>query len=93
MAEKYKIKPLLWQVKDAASTKFHISQDDYFGTIATVLSLLRQAAEKKPENITPDFYKALKNLEKDLVWLQKNYQIKPRTKKKNKIPKGKEKSQ
>ena len=93
MAEKYKIKPLLWLVKDEASTKFHISQDDYFGTIATILSLLRQAAEKNPETINPDFYKAFENLEKDLVWLQKNYQIKPRIKKKNKTPKGKEISQ
>jgi hypothetical protein len=93
MAEKYKIKPLLCLVKDEASTKFHISQDDYFGTIATILSLLRQAAEKNPETITPDFYKALASLEKDLVWLQKNYQIKPKIKKKKRIPKGKEKSQ
>lgn len=88
MPEKYKIKSLVWVVKDEASTKFHVSQDDYFGTIATVLSLWRQNIEKNPKNINPDFYKTFKSLEKDLIWLQQNYQINPKIKKKNRIPKG-----
>ncbi|HZJ40846.1 MAG TPA: hypothetical protein VFD16_01110 [Candidatus Saccharimonadales bacterium] len=90
MTAKYKITPLVWLVKDEASTKFHVSQDDYFGTIATILSLWRQKIEKNPETLNPDFYKTFKSLEKDLIWLQKNYQIKPKTKKKNRIPKGKD---
>jgi hypothetical protein len=90
MSAKYQIKSLVWQVKDEASTKFHISQDDYFGTIATILSLWRQNIEKNPDIINPDFYKTLSEVEKDLSWLQKNYQIKPRIKKKNKTPNGKE---
>jgi len=88
MPEKYKIKPLVWVVKDEASTKFHVSQDDYFGTIATILSLWRQNIEKNPKNINPDFYKTFKSLEKDLIWLQQNYQINPKIKKKNRMPKG-----
>ncbi|MFA6416676.1 MAG: hypothetical protein WCW61_00625 [Patescibacteria group bacterium] len=93
MSAKYLIKPGVWLLKDEASTKFHLSQDDYFGTIATILSLWRQNIEKNPDLINPDFYQTLNEVEKDLIWLQKNYQIKPRIKKKNKIPKGKEISQ
>jgi len=88
MPEKYKIKPLVWVVKDEASTKFHVSQDDYFGTIATILSLWRQNIEKNPKNINPDFYKTFKSLEKELIWLQQNYQINPKIKKQNRMPKG-----
>lgn len=93
MSAKYLIKPGVWLLKDEASTKFHLSQDDYFGTIATILSLWRQNIEKNPDLINPDFYQILNEVEKDLIWLQKNYQIKPRIKKKNKIPNGKEISQ
>ncbi len=93
MSSKYLIKPGVWLLKDEASTKFHLSQDDYFGTIATILSLWRQNIEKNPDIINSDFYQTLNEVEKDLIWLQKNYQIKPRIKKKNKIPKGKEISQ
>ncbi len=93
MLKKYQIKNLVWLVKDEAGTRFHIEQDDYFGTIATIISLLRQKIKENPAKLAPDFMTTLNNLEKDLVWLQNNYQINPRTKKKNKIPKGKDKSQ
>ncbi|QQG52462.1 MAG: hypothetical protein HY931_04040 [Candidatus Falkowbacteria bacterium] len=93
MPAKYLIKPGVWLLKDEAGTKFHLSQDDYFGTIATILSLWRQNIEKNPDLINPDFYQTLNEVEKDLIWLQQNYQIKPRIKKKNKIPKGRERSQ
>lgn len=74
-------------VKDKDSVRFHVSQDDYFGTIATIISLIKQ------KNINKNLEPALNNLEKDLMWLQKNYQITPRIKKKNRTPKGKEISQ
>lgn len=93
MAAKYQINPLVWLVKDQDGAALHISQDDYFGTIATILNLWRQQAEKNPEILNPDFYKTLAEIEKDLVWLQANYQIKPRIKKKKRTPKGKDKSQ
>lgn len=87
MSKKYKIKNLVWMIKDKDSVRFHVSQDDYFGTIATIISLIKQKNKNK------DFESALNNLEKDLTWLQKNYQITPKIKKKNKTPKGKETSQ
>lgn len=93
MVKKYQIKSLVWLVKDEASTRFHVEQDDYFGTIATILSLLKQKLKENPAQLTPDFMATLSNLERDLVWLQNNYQIKPRIKKKNRIPKGKDSNQ
>ena len=47
MSKKYEIKPLFLLVRDKASTKFHIKNDDYFGTIATILNLLKQEIDKR----------------------------------------------
>ena len=46
------------------SLKFHIESQDYFGTLATVLSLCRQTGQDIPEHIIGD-----------LMYLQKNYRI------------------
>jgi len=45
--------------------KFHIKNNDYFCTLATVLDLIRQSKNDK----------ALKNIRDDLIYLQKNYSI------------------
>lgn len=52
------------------STKFHIKSGDYFGTLATILSLIKQTPEYINKHI-----KSLNKLEKDLVFLQNNYKI------------------
>jgi len=52
------------------SVKFHILSNDYFGTLATVLSLIKQT----PENIL-QYIKTLENLEEDLLYLQNSYKI------------------
>jgi hypothetical protein len=53
--------------------KFHIKSDDYFGTLATILDLLRlDTLEKK---FIFDKNKVLKRIVKDLVYLQDNYKI------------------
>jgi len=52
------------------SVKFHINSDDYFGTVATVLSLIKQTTEYINKHI-----KSLNKLEKDLMFLQKEYKI------------------
>lgn len=49
------------------SVKFHIKSEDYFGTLATALSLIRQT----PEHIN-NYVKLLNKFEKDLMFLQKN---------------------
>lgn len=94
----YQIKSFFSVLKDEASVKYHIESHDYFGTIATVISLIFQKLktggplDQKEKN---QLLKTLKNLEQDLVFLQKNYQIyiKPKMKNKKIIPKGKLKSQ
>lgn len=93
MSPNYNFNNIILLVQDKESVKYHISQDDYFGTIATIISLIKQDIYKNPTKYSPDFKKILQNLEKDLVWLQENYQIIPKIKKKNKIPKGSEKNQ
>lgn len=53
--------------------KFHIKNEDYFGTLATILDLFRSdALEKK---FIFDKNKVLKKIIKDLVYLQDNYKI------------------
>lgn len=44
--------------------KFHIKSQDYFGTLATVLSLCRQTGQEIPEGVI-----------EDLMYLQQNYKI------------------
>lgn len=95
--KKYKIKKNLSYIRDEASVSFHVDSGDYFGTIATVISLISQDIAEKGSCDIQGLLKALKNLEKDLVHLQENYDISPKkqyqsipkTKNKNKVPKGK----
>jgi hypothetical protein len=71
MLATYKIKSYNFFLNDEKSVKFHVESNDYFGTLATVLSLWQQ--EKKwPES-------GYKEIHDDLMNLQKNYSIKKRT--------------
>lgn len=73
----YKIKPNFSHLNDEASVKYHLQNDDYFGTIATIISLIKQSLEDKKNNVIDDeeIIKTLDCLEEDLVFLQKNYEI------------------
>lgn len=93
MPKKYTITPLLWFVRDEASVKFHVASDDYFGTIATIISLLEGQIKKDDVSNVARLQKTIKNLKCDLLFLQKNYQIKPKAKNKKITPKGRLKSQ
>ena len=54
----------------------HIEQDDYFGTLATVLNLARQTLEKDMRGPKKNWHiKLLQSLEEDLMYLQENYKI------------------
>jgi hypothetical protein len=54
----------------------HIANDDYFGTLATVLNMARQTLEKDMRGPKKNWHiKLLQSLEEDLMYLQKNYQI------------------
>lgn len=56
--------------KRIKSLEFHIEQGDYFGTLATVLDLLRQGIATKELEA-----EILKNLTSDLLYLQKHCRI------------------
>lgn len=92
-SKKYQLKHLYWLVKDEAEVKFHVKNNDYFGTIATILDLIKQQIKNDTDKNDAVFQKIFSDLETDLMFLQKNYQIKPKTKNKNNKPKGKLKSQ
>ncbi|MFA6994872.1 MAG: hypothetical protein WC249_00470 [Patescibacteria group bacterium] len=95
MPKRYKINSLPRLVKDESSTKFHVANNDYFGTIATVLSLLKQQITKNDTENYDLLQKTFLNLENDFLFLQNNYQInnrtqsRPKTKNKNNKPNGK----
>jgi hypothetical protein len=67
----YKIKSYNFLLSDEKSVEFHVGSDDYFGTLATILSLWQQKKEWPEENY--------QELHDDLMLLQKKYQIKKRT--------------
>jgi len=52
--------------------QFHIRSGDFFGTLATVLDLLRQDAAR---GYGPKHDAALQRLRDDLVYLQRRYRI------------------
>jgi len=54
------------------SVEFHVKNDDYFGTLATVISLIRQNLES---NGLSKNNKCLVDLEDNLVFMQSNYKI------------------
>lgn len=99
MNKRYRITPTLYLLRDEANVRFHVKSDDYFGTIATVLDLIKQQIKKDSRPDAAVLNKTLKNLKDDLMFLQNNYEIKrrpqirPRIKNRNSKPKGKLKSQ
>lgn len=49
--------------------KFHIKSDDYFGTLSTILGLIRQ------KNKSIKDFSIIKKIETDLIFLQDQYKI------------------
>jgi hypothetical protein len=49
---------------------FHVESQDYFGSLATVLCLIRQAEDEESVNAA-----ILEGIEKDLLYLQQNFLI------------------
>lgn len=52
------------------SIEFHAKSQDYFGNLATILSLIKQTPNNNIEN-----EKILGRIIKDLLYLQENYKI------------------
>lgn len=58
--------------------EFHIKSDDYFGSLAAMINLTKQAFEKGLDKTATSKKRQIKILDKlkdDLLFLQKNYQI------------------
>lgn len=66
-----------------AELLFHVSQNDYFSTLASVLRFYEESINDK--NITPEMrdmqLKTIKNVISDLLYLNKNYTIALKNKK------------
>ena len=52
--------------------KFHIKENDYFGTLATVLDLVSQDLQKDEQNRNAEI---LQRLRDNLVYLQRSHRI------------------
>lgn len=67
-------------LRDADSIRFHVDNNDYFATVATILKLLDKHLSEAMKSIPQDEKKLIKktfrSLETDLMILQNNYQIK-----------------
>lgn len=67
--------------KRIKSVKGHITSEDYFGTLATVLDLTRQEMKKTEQDIknieyaNRENYKRLRAIKNDLMFLQNNCKI------------------
>lgn len=66
--KKYTMSLPLSFVSDQESVSFHVKSADYFGTIATIISLWKQTGKINE--------KSFKELYDDLIDLQNNYEIK-----------------
>jgi len=62
-----------------ATVNFHVDNNDYFGTLAAVISLLGQNLGDYRQNLT--YEHILQNIVKDLMYLQRNYKIEKRKQK------------
>ncbi|MBU0648307.1 hypothetical protein KJ855_03960 [Patescibacteria group bacterium] len=61
----------------AKAIRFHVENDDYFGTMATVIDLYLQINNNKDAKGD----KLLKRLRRDMMYLQDNYYLKSKEKK------------
>ncbi len=55
-----------------ASIQFHIENNDYFGTLATVIDLVSQDLQKNGQNRNAEI---LQRLRDNLVYLQRSHRI------------------
>jgi hypothetical protein len=55
-----------------ASIQFHIENNDYFGTLATVIDLVSQDLQKKGQKRNAE---TLRRLRDNLVYLQRSHRI------------------
>lgn len=55
--------------------EFHVESQDYFGTLATVLSLNLELAEKMEDKSIATLKPVVEGIISDLMYLQENYKL------------------
>ena len=66
-------KDLVTRAMDEHNIEFHIAENDYFGTLATTLDLLRQVIEER--GYQTEDADLLRRIIDDLLYLQANHTI------------------
>lgn len=85
----YQLKSISWLLSDIKGVRFHVKSSDYFGTLASILTILEEKLSKNMEKEDKELIrKILKNSIKDCLYLQKNYSIIAKKENKNQRPKG-----
>ncbi len=86
--KKYQLKINNYILSDIKGVKFHVKSCDYFATLASVLTIILEKIENDNKIEKKLIIKILKNIIKDCLYLQKNYSIIAKNKKKSQRPKG-----
>lgn len=74
----YQIRPSFLTLKDEKTVNYHLKRSDYFGTVATLANLLNHllsSPDRVSKSELKDIIRALDNLEKDSIFLQKKFRI------------------
>ncbi len=88
----YTISPTLWWVRDGVDEPddlerllFHVKAGDYFSTLATILGFVEETIKEQDhqEKMTYEI-NTLSQMKEDLVYLNDNFDIKPKRKKDSK---------
>ena len=61
--------------EEEKSLEFHVEVGDYFGTLASVLTLINEKIESTDKDYIKVNHSCLKSAIKDLMYLQKEYKI------------------
>ncbi len=87
--KKYQLKSINLFLSDIKGVRFHVKSSDYFGTLASVLTIIEEKINNS-NNLKDKklIKKILENTIKDCLYLQTNYSIIPKNKNKNHKPKG-----
>ena len=62
------------------SLQFHVKSDDYFATLATILSVIKEQLQESPDSAT-ECCETLSKLKEDLLYLKDHYTIVKKEKK------------
>ncbi len=87
--KKYQLNLNNWFLSDIKGVHFHVKSSDYFGTLASVLTIIEEKINFCQNLEDKKLIKQiLKNTISDCLYLQKNYSIIAKNKNRSHKPKG-----